>query len=228
MIKISPSILASDFACLGAEARRMEDAGADMLHIDVMDGHFVPNISLGPPVVKSLRAAAKLPFDVHLMIDDPGFYLDSFTGAGADIVTFHIEAAKDPGALIERIRAAGASASVCIKPGTPAQAVFPYLDRLGMVLVMTVEPGFGGQKLITGCLDKAAEIRREAEARGLEPDIEADGGITADNIEAVAASGVNVFVAGSFIFHAGDPAAAVKLLRQRAARAAGPGRPWLA
>jgi ribulose-phosphate 3-epimerase len=227
MIKISPSILAADFARLGAEADKVGAAGADMLHVDVMDGHFVPNISLGPPVITSLRAATKLPFDVHLMIDDPSGYLDSFVGAGADIVTFHLEAERDPAALIKRIREAGKKPSVSIKPGTDAREVFPYLDSLEMVLVMTVEPGFGGQKLMTDCLAKADVLRREVMRRGLELDIEADGGINAGNIASVAASGVNVFVAGSAVFRAEDPAQAVAQLKANAMSAAGRNTPWL-
>ena len=228
MIKISPSILAADFACLGFEADKVAAAGADMLHVDVMDGHFVPNISLGPPVIKSLRAASGMPFDVHLMIDDPSGYLDSFIDAGSDIVTFHLEAERDPGKLIKRILAAGKKPSVSIKPGTPAEKVYPYLDDLSMVLVMTVEPGFGGQKLIESCLEKARALRAEADRRGLDLDIEADGGINADNIGRVAASGVNVFVAGSAVFHAKDPAKAVAQLKENAMSASGAGTaPWL-
>lgn len=216
MIKISPSILSADFSRLGEECAGMERAGADMLHIDVMDGHFVPNLTIGPPVIRSLRSITSLPFDVHLMVEKPSGMVDAYLDAGADIITFHIEAEENPMALIEHIRASGAAPSVSIRPGTPASALFPLLGCVSMVLVMTVEPGFAGQKMIESCLEKAAILRREADFRGLELDIEADGGISAGNISLAAQNGVNIFVAGSAVFNAGNPAEAVKLLRKNA------------
>ena len=226
MIKISPSILAADFARLGEESLKIERAGAELLHIDVMDGHFVPNITIGSPVIKSLRRATSIPFDVHLMIERPSEKIDAFLDAGADIVTFHLEAEPEPKKLIERIRNAGVLPSMSVKPATPAQALFPYLDSLAMVLVMTVEPGFGGQKLIESCLEKAAAIREEAVRRGLSLDIEADGGINSNTITHAAESGINVFVAGSAVFCAADPALAVKELRDGALKASSKA-PWL-
>lgn len=219
MLKISPSILAADFSRLGDEAGKMEKAGAQMLHIDVMDGHFVPNLTIGVPVIASLRKATSLTFDVHLMIDNPEEMADAFLKAGADVLTFHHETARRPDLLAEHIRSAGALPAAAVKPGTPVEAVFPYLDRLSMVLVMTVEPGFGGQKLIESCLDKAAALRRECDRRGLLTDIEIDGGVTPENVGRAAVCGVNVFVAGSSVFHTADPAAAVRLLKENAARA---------
>lgn len=219
MIKISPSILAADFTRLGEEVRRVEDGGADLLHIDVMDGRFVPNITVGIPVIASLRRATRIPFDVHIMVADPGRLAGEFIRAGADLLTFHYEAEPDAAGLIRRIRSLGARPGVSIRPGTPVSVLFPLLDQVSMVLVMTVEPGFGGQKLIPACLPKVAELRRECRRRNLEVDIEVDGGITAGTVGEAARSGANVFVAGSAVFGREDPAAAVRELRA-AARAA--------
>lgn len=219
MIKISPSILSADFAHLGDEIKRMEAAGADLLHIDVMDGHFVPNLTFGAPVIKCLRPISPLPFDVHLMIDSPEKLLDDFIGAGADILTVHYEASDRIGPVIERIREAGIKPCVSIKPTTPARAVFPLLEKVSMVLVMTVEPGFGGQKLIEDTLGKVSGIREECRRRDLEMEIQVDGGITPENIGRAARAGANVFVAGSAVFRAPDPALAVRTLRNNAARA---------
>lgn len=216
MIKISPSILAANFTTLGDEVKKATRAGADLLHIDVMDGHFVPNITFGVPVIKSLRKITDMPFDVHLMIDNPSAMADSFLEAGADILTFHLEVEPEPLALIERIRRAGAKPSISVKPATDVTRLFPYLDRLSMVLIMTVEPGFGGQTLIEDCLKKATALRHEAARRGLTLDIEADGGINAKNAAHVAQSGVNVLVAGSAVFGAADPAQAIRQLRDGA------------
>ena len=163
-ILISPSILASDFSKLGEEAVKCEAAGADMLHIDVMDGHFVPNITLGPPVIRSLRPRTKLPFDVHLMISDPIRCVGAFADAGADMITFHTEATNDPGACIDAILQKGCKAGLALKPATPAEAALPYLDKLSMVLVMTVEPGFGGQRFMADMLPKIRAVRRACDA----------------------------------------------------------------
>ena len=210
---ISPSILASDFSRLGEEAAKCEAAGADMLHIDVMDGHFVPNITLGAPVVKALRPRTALPFDVHLMISDPLRYAADFAEAGADLITFHLESASDPGETLFRIATLGKKTGVALKPATPAEAVFPYLDRLYMVLVMTVEPGFGGQRFMEDMLPKIRAVRRECDRRGLDVRIQVDGGVTGETLPLAAAAGADVFVAGSFIFRAADPAAAVRALK---------------
>ena len=212
-VKISPSILASDFAKLGEESRAVQDAGADLLHIDVMDGHFVPNITLGAPVVKCLRKALTLPFDVHLMISDPEKYIPDFAKAGADLITFHAECGCDIPACVSLIRSLGVLPGVALKPATPAETVFPYLETLAMVLVMTVEPGFGGQKFMADQLEKIRLIRAECIRRGLDTDIQVDGGITAETLPLCREAGANVFVAGSYIFGAADRAAAIRSLK---------------
>ncbi len=211
-IKISPSILASDFSRLGEEAVSVQDAGADLLHIDVMDGHFVPNITLGAPIVKCLRPRVRLPFDVHLMISDPLKYIPDFAKAGADLITVHLESGSTA-ECIALIKSLGVTPAVALKPATPAEAVFPYLQDLGMVLVMTVEPGFGGQKFMADQTEKIRAVRNECAKRGLETDIQVDGGITAETLPLCAEAGANVFVAGSYIFGAADRAAAIAALR---------------
>lgn len=216
MIKISPSILAADFTCLGAEVEAMCRAGVEYIHVDVMDGHFVPNISIGLPVVASLRKKTGAVLDVHLMISDPLTYAPQFAAQGADIVVFHLESDSDIQATLDAIRAKGVKAGLSLKPKTPAQAVFPYLDQLDMVLVMTVEPGFGGQKFMADMCPKIAAIRAEAERRGLKLEIEVDGGIDAVTIRAAADAGADVFVAGSALFGSADYTAAVEKLRKAA------------
>ena len=200
MIKISPSILSSDYGNLSSELKRMEACGADMLHIDVMVGHFVPNITLGAPFVKCIRKSSTLPFDVHLMISDPYKYIPDFVNAGSDIITFHAEADSDIEKTIDLILASGKKAGLSVKPKTPVEAVYPYLDKLSMVLVMTVEPGFGGQSFMEDMMPKVSAVRSEIDRRGLDVDIQVDGGINKDTISIAAKAGANVFVSGNAIF----------------------------
>lgn len=200
MIKISPSILSSDYGNLSSELKRMEACGADMLHIDVMDGHFVPNITLGAPIVKCIRKSSTLPFDVHLMISDPYKYIPDFVNAGSDIITFHAEADSDIEKTIDLILDSGKKAGLSVKPKTPVEAVYPYLDKLSMVLVMTVEPGFGGQSFMEDMMPKVSAVRSEIDRRGLDVDIQVDGGINKDTISIAAKAGANVFVSGNAIF----------------------------
>ena len=209
MIKISPSVLACDFSRLGEEIKGIELAGADMIHLDVMDGIFVSNISFGFPIIECTRGGSQAVFDVHLMIDKPERYIERFIKAGADIVTFHVEACENPRAALEMIRSMGKRASISVKPATPVCAIYEYLELCDMVLVMTVEPGYGGQALIPECLDKVRELRAEIERRGLEVDIQVDGGINAENAGAAIDAGANVLVAGSAVFKAKDRKAAI-------------------
>ena len=210
---ISPSILASDFSRLAEEVKSIENAGADLVHIDVMDGMFVPNITLGAPVVSCLKGKTSLPFDVHLMIEEPVRYIDDFAKAGADIITFHIESAKDVKATIEKIKEAGCKPAISIKPDTPADVVFPYIDELYMVLVMTVEPGFGGQSFMRETMPKVRAIRDEATKRGLDLRIQVDGGIDDKTVTEATSNGADVLVAGSYVFKAADRKAAIEKLR---------------
>lgn len=212
-MKISPSILASDYANLAQELDRI--AASDMIHVDVMDGHFVPNISIGAPVVAAIKKVCRVPFDVHLMITDPLDYVEDFARAGADLICFHAESNSDIGATIDKIHALGKQAAVALKPKTPVDAVVPYLDRLAMVLVMTVEPGFGGQSFMADMMPKITQLR----ALGYQGDMEVDGGVNADTVKLAAAAGANVFVAGSAVFKSDDPAATIALLRQNAQEA---------
>ena len=214
MVQVSPSILAADFANLQFEIEKVARAGADMLHVDVMDGHFVPNISIGFPVLKSIRKVTELFFDVHLMFSDPLNYLPKFAECGADGITFHFEAVDDPAQVISLIHTLGKKAGVSLKPATPASELYPYLNQLDMVLVMTVEPGFGGQSFMDDMLPKIRELRAEANRRSIPLDIEVDGGITEKTAPLVRAAGANVLVAGSFVFHSEDPAAAIASLKR--------------
>lgn len=211
-IKISPSVLASDFANLESELKKCSDGGAELIHLDVMDGHFVPNISIGAPVIAALDKVCETPFDVHLMISEPLFYIDDFIKAGADIITFHVECESDIEKTIDKIVDAGCKAALAVKPNTPIDAVYPYLDKLSMVLVMTVEPGFGGQSFMESTMPKIKELR----AKCPDIDIQVDGGINADTVKIAGKAGANVFVAGSAVFKSDNPAATIKLLKENA------------
>ncbi len=199
-MKISPSILSADFARLGEEVRAVEDAGADYLHVDVMDGRFVSNITIGPFVVKALKGVASVPLDVHLMIEEPERFVPQFAGAGADIITVHAEATRHLHGTVQLIKASGARAGVSINPATPVSALEDILDDLDLVLVMSVNPGFGGQSFIPGALGKIKALRSLISERGLATELEVDGGIKVDNIAEAARAGADVFVAGSGIF----------------------------
>ena len=217
---IAPSILSADFGRLAEEVRAIEDAGCDLVHVDVMDGRFVPNLTIGPLVVKAVKQRARKPLDVHLMIVEPEKYVDAFVEAGADILTVHVEASPHLHRTLQQIRKAGARPAVALNPHTPLSSIENVLEDLDMVLVMSVNPGFGGQSFIPQALRKIRELRRMADERGLtDLWIEVDGGIGPKNVGEVAAAGANVFVAGSAVFNTPDYAAAIAAIRENAARA---------
>lgn len=216
MLIISPSVLAADFTNLGEEVKKAELAGATYIHLDVMDGVFVPNISFGMPVIESLRKKSSLVFDVHLMITEPERYIDRFAQAGADLITIHYESTENPAEVLRAIRAKGLRAAIALKPATPAEVVYPLLKELDMVLVMTVEPGFGGQKMIPETVEKVRQIRTYTVENGIDVDIQVDGGINADNLKLVTSAGANVIVAGSAIFRADDPKAVIDAMKEQA------------
>jgi ribulose-phosphate 3-epimerase len=215
-IKIAPSILSADFGRLADEVRAVTAAGADYVHVDVMDGHFVPNIPIGPMVVAAIRKATTLPLDVHLMIERPGDYIDAFARAGADLIGVHEEACPHLHRVLQQVKQAGKRASVTLNPHTPWQHVRHVLEDVDQVLVMSVNPGFGGQAFIPSVLPKIRELHQEIARRGLDVDIEVDGGIKVDNVAEVAAAGANVIVAGSAVFESRDYAATIAALRKNA------------
>jgi ribulose-phosphate 3-epimerase len=216
MKKIAPSILSADFARLGDEVRAVAAAGADYIHIDVMDGHFVPNITIGPLVVDAVRKVTDLPLDVHLMIENPDLYVPEFARAGADIIVVHAEATHHLHRTIQLIKSLGKKAGVSLNPATPLNCLEYILDDLDLVLLMTVNPGFGGQSFIDACLPKIHALRAMLDKRGLDTELEVDGGVKTDNIDRISHAGADVFVAGSAVFNSPDYAATIGELKRRA------------
>ncbi len=215
-IKIAPSILSADFGRLAEEITAISKGGADLIHVDVMDGHFVPNLTIGPMIVKVAKTASETPLDVHLMIRNAELYLEDYIAAGADILSVHAEAVTHLHGTVQRIKKLGAKASVALNPGTSIEAVECVLEELDMVLIMTVNPGFGGQSFIESCLPKIEALRKRADSRGLTLDIEVDGGIKVENVGRVVSAGANVIVSGSGIFSADDYAKRISEMRTSA------------
>jgi ribulose-phosphate 3-epimerase len=215
MKKIAPSILSADFSKLGEEVKAVEQAGADYIHIDVMDGHFVPNITIGPVIVKAVRGVTDLPLDVHLMISNPDAFIDDFVRAGADILTVHAEAGHHLHRSIQHIRNAGVKPAVSLNPASPLDMIEYVLNDLDMVLLMTVNPGFGGQDFIPEVIPKIERLRKMIDKRGLDMELEVDGGIGPETINRVSSAGADVFVAGSAIYHSDDYAKTIRLMRER-------------
>lgn len=211
-ILVAPSLLASDFGRLADEVRRVETAGADVLHLDVMDGHFVPNLTIGPALVEAVRKNSAMPFDVHLMLEHPEQFVDAFVKAGADHITVHVESRADLPAVLRAIRAAGCTTGLSLRPRTPAAAILPYLPLLDLVLVMTVEPGFGGQSFMEDQIPKIKELHEAIASRGTPVHLEVDGGVGSATAPRVVAAGANLLVAGTSVFRAPDAAAAIAAL----------------
>lgn len=213
MCKLAPSILSADFACLGEQIKIVESAGVDILHIDVMDGVFVPNITIGFPVISSIRKKTSLFFDVHLMISEPVRYVQRFAEAGADMITVHIEACENLSATIQEIRDAGVRAGIAISPDTPLEGVIPYLDSVDMILIMSVYPGFGAQKILPDAMDRLSQMHTVIQERSLPVKLEVDGGVHMGNVKEIADCGVDIIVAGSSVFN-GDIAANAKAFQE--------------
>ncbi len=216
MVKIAPSFLSADFRTLENQVRLVEEAGAEYIHLDIMDGHFVPNITFGALVVEAIRKTTDLVLDVHLMISEPGKYLQDFADAGTDILTVHVEVEEDVPALLDRIRKANMKAGATLRPGTEIETLFPLLPKLDLALIMSVEPGFGGQSFMPGSIDRVRALKAEIVRRELDVEIEIDGGIGVENARQVAEAGVRVLVAGSAVFRDGAIAKNVQAIRQAA------------